>query len=126
MSTERHTAPATEASGHDTPRMLPREQRDKAELGGPPSSTFWDFADFDNWQGLHTVNVPFEGSVILNAQSQIVGSITELDAGGVPIIGNATVQVFNIVPLDDSTAWVRAQVAWDHPLRVRLNFIIAN
>ena|SRR5215471_2733643 len=126
MSSDRYAAPATEGSVYDAPRMLPREQRDKAELGGPPSSTFWDFADFDNWQGVHTVNVPFKGSVIVNAQSQIVGSITELNAGGTPFIGSATVQVFNIVPLDDSTAWVRAQVAWDHPLKVRLNFIIAN
>jgi hypothetical protein len=63
---------------------------------------------------------------IVNDRSQVAVSITEVNAANEPFLGNAGMSVLNVVPQRDGTVTVRANVAWDSPLKVKLNFIIVN
>jgi hypothetical protein len=91
---------------------------------GPPSSTFWHFDDLNPIRGTFRFNANI-GTDKVNSASQIAVSITETRSG-TPVFGDAPMSVLNVVPLDDGTVWVRANVNFDLALPVRLNFIIFN
>ncbi|MFD5318319.1 hypothetical protein [Streptomyces sp. NPDC127098] len=108
------------------PDALSRSSEDMGKVvrSGIPSSTFWHFADF-RWSGefLHTETLP---TAQVNAFSQVAVSICELNADGVPFIGNARLQVYNVAPHSDGRIIVRGNVEWGSDLSVRLNYIIVN
>lgn len=52
--------------------------------------------------------------------------MTEIDNQGQPFMGDAFMQVFNVVPHSDGTVTVRFRVDHPHQLRVLFNFIIVN
>ncbi|TDC27982.1 hypothetical protein E1265_00085 [Streptomyces sp. 8K308] len=108
------------------PEALSRSSKDTGKVvrSGIPTSTFWHFADF-RWSGefLHTETLPTSQ---VNAFSQVAVSICELNADGVPFIGNARLQVYNVAPHGDGRIIVRGNVEWDKDLNVRLNYIIVN
>lgn len=96
-----------------------------ADTAHSPSSIFWAFFNFRQ-NGLFRMNLGFPGDYIVNDESQIVGSMTELNSAGVPFLGLATMQVLNIAPQADGTAQIIGQINWNSPLNVRLNLIIVN
>lgn len=89
------------------------------------SSIYW---------GMHTLlthgtnawNFGFPGPVQVFANSQVSVTMTEVDNNGTPFLGAASMQVFNVVPLQDGTITVRYNVNWDSNLRILFNFIIVN
>ena len=89
------------------------------------SSIFWDMKHI-RAQGQFQLNFFFEDPRIVNAASQVAVSITELNAAGVPHLGNANMGILNVVPLDDGTIFVRGHVDFSSRLLCRLNFIIVN
>ncbi|MFC5745949.1 hypothetical protein [Actinomadura rugatobispora] len=60
---------------------------------------------------------------IVGPGSQVMVSITEIDGSNTPFMGNAFMQVFNIVP-QSNLIRVACQLFWGDPLRVRLNVVI--
>lgn len=89
------------------------------------SSIFWG-QWFTTRRGTFQGNFGFP-SAIVNRNSQVSVSITEVNpANGQPFLGDAGMSVLNVVPQDDGTVTVRANVAWPNPLRCALNFIIVN
>jgi hypothetical protein len=68
----------------------------------------------------------FDNRVIVNADSQVSVSITEINQGNVPFLAEADMVIWNVVPKEDGTISVRGNVDWGSPLRCRLNFIIVN
>ena len=68
----------------------------------------------------------FPAPVICRQDSQISVSITELNSQGIPFVGNAAMQVLNVSPDDLGNIFVRCNVDWSSPLRLRFNFIIVN
>ncbi len=89
------------------------------------SSIFW---------GMHTLlthgtnawNFGFPNPVQVFANSQVSVTMTEVDNNGTPFLGAASMQIFNVVPLQDGTITVRYNVNWDSNLRILFNFIIVN
>ena len=94
------------------------------DVAGPPTSTFWCFQDFRARDRFEVV-IGFDGPVIVDPLSQVVGSLTELSPQGVPMLGDADMEVLNIVP-SDGTVTVRGRVHHMRDLPVRLNLIIVN
>jgi hypothetical protein len=80
---------------------------------------------FNTRRGTFAWNFGFPNAIV-NARSQVAVSITEVTAANVPFLGDAGMSVLNVVPQDDGTVTVRANVAWSSPLKVKLNFIIVN
>jgi hypothetical protein len=68
----------------------------------------------------------FDNRVIVNADSQVSVSITEINQDNVPFLAEANMVIWNVVPREDGTISVRGNVDWGSPLRCRLNFIIVN
>jgi hypothetical protein len=110
------------------------EIKDKADVanagdarfdsGARASSTFWAVNDRVG-RGLNWFNKGWP-NVTINRLSQIAVSICELDANGNPKIGAADMQILNVVPANDSTVWVRYNVAFATALPIRFNFIVVN
>jgi hypothetical protein len=94
-----------------------------AGIGGTPSSTFWGMQTLRT-HGTNTWNFGFPG-VLVNAGSQVSVSMMEIKEGWPPV-GDATMQVYNVVPTDDGTVWVRYNVNWGSDLIIRFNFIVVN
>jgi hypothetical protein len=93
--------------------------------GGTASSTFWAINDRVG-RGVNIFNIGWPG-VEINRMSQIAVSICELGPDGAPFIGSAHMQILNVAPQNDSTVFVRYNVAWSgNPLTYRFNFIIVN
>jgi hypothetical protein len=92
--------------------------------GGTPSSTFWGMHVFSG-HGLNQIVFGLPNTVI-NTQSQIAVSMTELTSDGQPFLGLATMAVYNVVPTAEGNVLVKFDIMWDSPLTVLLNFIIVN
>jgi hypothetical protein len=60
----------------------------------------------------------------LNPNSVVMVSLTELDSSGNPILGDATMKVYNVVPKDE-VVLIRGEVDWDEDLTIRANIFIA-
>jgi hypothetical protein len=88
------------------------------------SSIFWG-QWFTTRRGIFQGNFGFPAAIV-NRNSQVSVSITEVTAANQPFLGDAGMSVLNVVPQDDGTVTVRANVAWGAPLRCALNFIIVN
>jgi hypothetical protein len=110
---KRHTA----AAGADT--FTP------AQFGSTISSIFWGIHRL-NANGTNAWNFGFPNPVQVFANSQVSVTMTELDNNDTPFLGDATMQVYNVVPQDDGTITVKFNVAWHERLRVQFNFIIVN
>lgn len=97
----------------------------KLTRAGAPTSTFWHIENLNPISGRfrHIASI---GTDKVNQASQVMVSITERDAAGTPFYGDAPMEIFNVVPHDDGTVWVRAHVHSNSALRVRLNYIIFN
>jgi hypothetical protein len=74
---------------------------------------FWGNGDFDE------EHVPFPG---VTPQSIVVGSITEIDADGLPFVGQATIELHNVAPRDGVVDIVAA-IRWDTSLRTRVSLV---
>ena len=61
----------------------------------------------------------------LTPQSVVMVSLTELDSSGNPILGDATMKVYNVVPRD-GVVLIRGEVDWDSDLTIRANIFIAD
>jgi hypothetical protein len=113
---------------------LVRKTEDTARAGAVA------FADFSStnvssiFWGIHTLrargtnawNFGFPDPVQVFGNSQVSVTITEIDGNGNPFLGAATMQIYNVVPLDDGTITVKFDVNWGELLRVQFNFIIVN
>jgi hypothetical protein len=102
-----------------------RQGDEVREVAGPPTSTFWCFQDFRAREKFEVVIGFDEPGVIVDPLSQVVGSLTELSSQGVPMLGDAEMEVLNIVP-GDGTVTVRGRVHHERELPVRLNLVIVN
>jgi hypothetical protein len=71
-------------------------------------------------------NFGFPNPAQVFANSQVSVTMTEVDNNNTPFLGNAKMQVFNVVPQQDGTITVRYNVDWDSNLRILFNFIIVN
>ena len=89
------------------------------------SSIFWSIQTVTT-HGTSALNFGFPDPVQVFADSQVSVTMTELDNNGIPFLGAATMQVFNVVPQQDGTITVKFNVDWSDSIRVRFNFIIAN
>ncbi len=87
------------------------------------SSIFWSMQSLRT-HGSAAWNFPIPpGRVLWNSQVSV--TMTELDNNGTPFLGAASMQVFNVVPMQDSiTVWYN--VNWGSDLNVMFNFIIVN
>lgn len=94
------------------------------QFGGTPTSTFWGMHSFRG-RGLNSIVFGLPNTIV-NLQSQIAVSVTELDSNGNPFLGNATMTVHNVVPTAEGNVLVRFNIGFDSPLTVQLNFIIVN
>jgi hypothetical protein len=61
----------------------------------------------------------------LTPDSVVMVSLTELDSSGNPILGDATMKVYNVVPKDE-VVLIRGEVDWDTDLTIRANIFIAD
>jgi len=53
---------------------------------------------------------------------RVVASLTEVNDGDVPFLGDATMKVYNVVP-HDGWVEVRGEVDWDSDIRIRISVI---
>jgi hypothetical protein len=51
-----------------------------------------------------------------------VGALTEVDGSDNPFQGDATMKVYNVVPMNNRFV-VRGEVDWDSPLRIRVTVV---
>ncbi|RKT02204.1 hypothetical protein BX286_0073 [Streptomyces sp. 3211.6] len=94
----------------------------KVVRSGVATNIFWHFEDFSfHGEFFHTIRLP---TAQVNAFSQIAVSICERDADGNPSIGDAKMEVHNVVPFGDGRIAVRGDIHWGTNLPVRLNYII--
>lgn len=94
----------------------------KVVRSGVATNIFWHFEDFVfHGEFFHTIRLPMAQ---VNAFSQIAVSICERDADGNPSIGDAKMEVHNVVPFGDGRIVVRGDIHWSTNLPVRLNYII--
>jgi len=64
---------------------------------------------------------------VVNSWSKVFVSICEISIVGgqvKPILGDATMHVYNVVPQDDGTIQVRGFVDFGEPLNVRLSVLV--
>jgi hypothetical protein len=89
------------------------------------TSTFWAFGEGKvNGRFVFTFN--FGSDVTVNAFSQVVASITELNVPDRnPFLGDAAMSILNVVPSNQKVL-IRGIIDWGSPLDFRLNLIIAN
>jgi hypothetical protein len=92
---------------------------------GRVTSTFWAFAE-SRINGLFVFTFNFGSDVTVNAFSQVVASITEIDSPNRnPFLGNAAMSILNVVPSNQKVI-IEGNIQWDSPLDFRINLIIAN
>lgn len=97
-----------------------------AEIGSTNvSSIFWAIRIL-RARGTIAWNFGFPNPVQVFADSQVSVTMTEIDNNGTPFLGDAKMQVYNVVPQQDGTITVRFNVDWSEQLRVQFNFIIVN
>ena len=88
-------------------------------------STFWAFGEA-RIHGLFDFTFNFGSDVTVNAFSQVVASITEIDSPNRnPFLGNAAMSILNVVPSNQKVI-VAGNIQWEAPLDFRINLIIAN
>ncbi|WP_433462489.1 hypothetical protein [Spirillospora sp. CA-128828] len=75
---------------------------------------FYDRGGFDKW---------LVCSPQVNRESRVFASICEVDAGGRPFLGAASVQIHNIIPQDDHIVIVRGHIGWESDIRVRVSIL---
>jgi hypothetical protein len=85
-------------------------------------AVFPAFADFTN-RGRVRFTVNASPNIVIPS-SQVVASITEITSSGVPILGLAPMEIFNVVP-ESGRIIVLCHVHWEQPLRTRVNFLIS-
>jgi len=97
-----------------------------ADIGSTnATSMFWGM-HFIRAHGTQARNFGFPGQVQVFANSQVSVTITEVARNGIPFLGAATMQIFNVVPQDDGTITVKFNVDWSDELDLLFNFIIVN
>ncbi|WBO69058.1 hypothetical protein [Streptomyces camelliae] len=62
----------------------------------------------------------------VNSATQVIASLTEVDAQRNPINGGATLHLYDVTPHDNGTVEVRAEIDWDEDLDIRFDFLCAN
>jgi hypothetical protein len=85
-------------------------------------AVFPGFAEFTN-RGRVAFTVNASPNIVIPS-SQVAASITELTSSGVPFLGLAPIEIFNVVP-ESGRIIVLCHVHWEQPLRVRVNFLIS-
>jgi hypothetical protein len=88
------------------------------------SSIFWGIQTLRT-RGTSAWNFGFPGALVF-ADSQVSVTMTEIDNNGIPFLGAATMQIYNVVPQQDGTITVKFNVDWSDSLNVQFNFIIVN
>lgn len=101
--------------------------RDTLEADGLATnvtSIFWNYETI-RAHGKFQATFRIDAPRIVNPESQVAVSITELNQDDVPFLAEARMGIWNVVP-GDGTISVRGNIDWPSPLRCRLNFIIVN
>ena len=83
---------------------------------------FPGFAEFIN-RGRVRFTVNASPNIVIPS-SQVMASITEINASGVPSLGLAAMEIFNVTP-ESGRIIVLCHVHWEQPLRTRVNFLIS-
>jgi hypothetical protein len=115
---EQYEIDATEAPPE--PEVVEAAQNGASAVGSIFTGGF-----FITRRGTFAWNFGFPNAIV-TSRSRVAVSITEVNAANVPFLGAAGMSVLNVIPQDDGTITVRANVAWDSPLNVKLSFIIVN
>ena len=92
---------------------------------GRPTSQFW--AIFERrGHGVCEFNLNC-GDDKVNSVSQVMASVTEIHGvTGKPVMAPASMEVWNVTPLDSGVVQVRMNVQWHEHIPFRINLIILN
>jgi hypothetical protein len=65
----------------------------------------------------------------VNRRSTVLVTLTEVVQGSsgvldIPVIGNATMKLYNVAPRDGGQVDVRGEVDWDDDLNIRVSFVV--
>jgi hypothetical protein len=70
-------------------------------------------------------NIGFGASSALTPSSVVMVSLTEIDSNGNPILGDATMKIYNVTP-GFGFLRIRGEIDWDDDLDIRANVFIAD